>query len=100
MRAKGLHLYLLVMSQLCYYYINPHFTKIKIKIIVTQEEFESPKIILKELRLNRSTTGPLKQYNVKCLMYNYSKSLVQVSHLLKPITKRLHYFYANQALLR
>lgn len=25
------------------------------------------------------------------------KSPVQVSHLLLPITKRLHYFYANQA---
>jgi len=24
MRTKDLHLYLLVMSQVCYYYINPH----------------------------------------------------------------------------
>ena len=28
----------------------------------------------------------------------YKVSPVQVSHLLLPITKRLHYFYANQAL--
>jgi hypothetical protein len=33
------------------------------------------------------------------VLYKKNKvSPVQVSHLLLPITKRLHYFYANQAL--
>ena len=39
-------------------------------------------------------------YKKYVLLYKIYKnnSPVQVSHLLLPITKRLHYFYANQAL--
>ena len=42
----------------------------------------------------------LHQSALRCSIHPNSShnSPVQVSHLLLPITKRLHYFYANQAL--
>ena len=73
MRTEDLNLYLLDMSQLCYYYINPQFSPRGNRILIST---------LKESRLNPLTIGP---------------SPVQVSHLLQPTTKRLHYFYANRA---
>jgi hypothetical protein len=84
MRTKGLHLYLLDMSQLCNYYTNPHFF-----LFLYADKGIAP-----------IPTGhePVVQllHQSAFILYN---SPVQVSHLLLPITKRVHCFYANQAQL-
>ena len=100
MRTKDLHLYLLDMSQLCYYYINPHmyfFFKKKInKSICLNKHYIAPTgiepmhMMMKTSCLNHLTIRPSL-----CEARNISP--VQVSRLLQLVTKQLHYFYANQA---
>ena len=88
-RTKDLHLYLLDMSQLCYYYINPHLIKWKKlkKVFLALKGFEPLKVMMKTLCRNHLTIRPIYIY----------RSPVQVSHLFQLVTKQSHYFYANQA---
>ena len=83
-RTKDLHLYILDMSQLCYYYINPHCTYKQ--DIIALKGFEPLKVMMKTLCRNHLTIRPL-----------FYISPVQVSRLLQLVTKQSHYFYANQA---
>ena len=57
-----------------------------------QGELESPTLTVKTLCLNHLTIEPY--------VLTLDKSPMQVSHLLLPITKRVHYFYANQAVFK
>lgn len=103
MRTKDLHLYILDMSQLCYYYINPQLLELCKKIYfiynninqlymsnIASEGIEPSHVMMKTLCLNHLTIRPI----IKKIFF--IRSPVQVSHLLQLVTKQLHYFYANR----
>ena len=63
MRIKDSHPCILVMSQLCYYYINPHvlwhiILYLLIKQLYDPEGIWTPIVIVKIICLNHWTTGP------------------------------------------